>query len=105
MSEVANPQYNPSGVADCIDTNKLPWMPLKGIPGMYIKPARASGESGFFSLISKPLAIEKIEAFKYLRSATGQWLIHFKAFGTKFNTLSFECCMFLFPFVAALLLK
>ena len=51
MAEVANPEYNPSGVADCIDTNKLPWMPLTQVPGMSIKPARASGESGIFSLI------------------------------------------------------
>ena len=51
MAEVANPQYNPSGVADCIDTNKLPWMPLPNVPGMSIKPARASGETGIFSLI------------------------------------------------------
>jgi len=66
MSEVANPQYNPSGVADCIDTNKLPWMPLKGIPGMYIKPARASGESGFFSLIFKLEAGHSLPASVYL---------------------------------------
>ena len=25
---VANPEYNPSGVGDCIDTNKLPWIPV-----------------------------------------------------------------------------
>ena len=48
---VANPEYNPSGVGDCIDTNKLPWIPVPNAPGMSIKPARASGESGIFSLI------------------------------------------------------
>ena len=47
----ANPEYNPSGVGDCIDTNKLPWIPIPNAPGMSIKPARASGESGIFSLI------------------------------------------------------
>jgi hypothetical protein len=52
MSEAAaNPEYNPSGVGDCIDTNKLPWIPIPNAPGMSIKPARASGESGIFSLI------------------------------------------------------
>ena len=45
MSEAAaNPEYNPSGVGDCIDTNKLPWIPIPNAPGMSIKPARASGE-------------------------------------------------------------
>jgi hypothetical protein len=37
----ANPEYNPSGVGDCIDTNKLPWIPIPNAPGMSIKPARA----------------------------------------------------------------
>ena len=39
----ANPEYNPSGVGDCIDTNKLPWIPIPNAPGMSIKPARDSG--------------------------------------------------------------
>ena len=53
MSELPNPEYNPSGVADCIDTNKMPWLPVQHVPGMSIKPARASSESGIFSLIFK----------------------------------------------------
>ena len=32
----ANPEYNPSGVGDCIDTNKLPWIPIPNAPGMSI---------------------------------------------------------------------
>ena len=66
MAEVANPQYNPSGVADCIDTNKLPWLPLPNVPGMSIKPARASGESGIFSLIFKLDAGSALPASVYL---------------------------------------
>ena len=66
MAEIANPQYNPSGVADCIDTNKLPWMPLPNVPGMSIKPARASGESGIFSLIFKLDAGSSLPASVYL---------------------------------------
>ena len=54
MSEtVANPEYNPAGVGDCIDTNKLPWLPLSNAEGLSIKPARASSESGIFSVILK----------------------------------------------------
>ena len=68
MSEVPNPEYNPSGVADCIDTNKLPWMPLPNVPGMSIKPARASGESGIFSLIFRLEAGSSLPASVYLGS-------------------------------------
>ena len=54
MSEAAaNPEYNPSGYGDCIDTNRLPWIPVPGISGFYIKPTRASSESGIFSTILK----------------------------------------------------
>ena len=53
MSEAHNPDYNPSGVGDCIDTNKLPWIPIPNVSGMSIKPARASSESGIFSLVFK----------------------------------------------------
>ena len=55
MSEtLANPEYNPAGVGDCIDTNKLPWLPLSNAKGLSIKPARASTESGIFSVILNP---------------------------------------------------
>ena len=62
----ANPEYNPSGVGDCIDTNKLPWIPIPNAPGMSIKPARASGESGIFSLIFKLDAGSSLPASVYL---------------------------------------
>ena len=63
----ANPEYNPSGVGDCIDTNKLPWIPIPNAPGMSIKPARASGESGIFSLIFKLEAGSSLPASVYQR--------------------------------------
>tara|TARA_Y100001970_G_scaffold6943_2_gene7971 strand:+ start:27970 stop:29037 length:1068 start_codon:yes stop_codon:yes gene_type:complete len=66
MSEVANPEYNPAGVGDCIDTNKIPWIPMKAVPGMSIKPARASSESGIFSLIFKIEAGSSLPASVYL---------------------------------------
>ena len=54
MSETAaNPEYNPSGYGDCIDTNRLPWIPVPGVDGFSIKPTRASAESGIFSVIFK----------------------------------------------------
>jgi quercetin dioxygenase-like cupin family protein len=63
---VANPEYNPSGVGDCIDTNILPWIAVPNAPGMSIKPARASGESGIFSLIFKLDAGSSLPASVYL---------------------------------------
>ena len=66
MSELPNPEYNPSGVADCIDTNKMPWLPLKNVTGMSIKPARASSESGIFSLIFRLEAGSSLPASVYL---------------------------------------
>ena len=55
MSEAAaNPEYTPSGVGDCIDTNKLPWIPIPNAPGMSIKPARASGETVSYTHLPLP---------------------------------------------------
>ena len=68
MSELPNPEYNPSGVADCIDTNKMPWLPVKNVPGMSIKPARASSESGIFSLIFRLEAGSSLPASVYIGS-------------------------------------
>ena len=51
--EVFNPEYNPNGAEGSLDTNKLPWIPLKNVNGLSIKPVRASSESGMFSLIFK----------------------------------------------------
>ena len=66
MSETANPEYNPSGIGDCIDTNKLPWIPISNLSGMSIKPARASNESGIFSLIFKLEAGSSLPGAVYL---------------------------------------
>ena len=51
--EAFNPEYNPNGAEGSLDTNKLPWLPLKNVNGLSIKPIRASSESGMFSLIFK----------------------------------------------------
>ena len=67
MAETAaNPEYNPSGVGDCIDTNKLPWISVPNVSGLYIKPARASNESGIFSLIFKLKAGSSLPRSVYL---------------------------------------
>ena len=66
MSEAANPEYNPSGVGDCIDTNKLPWVSIPNISGLSIKPARASTESGIFSVILKLEAGSSLPSSIYL---------------------------------------
>ena len=66
MSEAHNPEYSPSGVGDCIDTNKLPWLPIPNVSGLAIKPARASGESGIFSLIFKLDAGSSLPSSVYL---------------------------------------
>mgnify|MGYP006079099141 CR=1 FL=1 len=67
MSEAtANPEYNPSGYGDCIDTNRLPWIPVPNVSGMFIKPVRASSESGIFSLIYKLEAGTSMPSAVYL---------------------------------------
>ena len=42
--EVFNPEYNPNGAEGSLDTNKLPWIPLRNVDGLSIKPVRASSE-------------------------------------------------------------
>jgi len=48
-----NPDYDPTGIEGGVDTNRLPWLEVAGVPGVSIKPMRASTESGMFSLIVK----------------------------------------------------
>ena len=48
-----NPEFNPTGIEGGLDTNQLPWLPLAQAEGMFIKPLRASLETGFFSSIIK----------------------------------------------------
>ena len=56
MSDVAsnyNPDFEPTGIEGGVDTNTLPWLPLTHIEGVFLKPLRASMESGVFSLVMK----------------------------------------------------
>lgn len=53
MAANYNPEYNPTGVEGAIDTNILPWLALQHLPGIALKPLRASIETGFFSVILK----------------------------------------------------
>lgn len=48
-----NPEWDPNGNEGAIDTNQLPWIPLDGAPGMFMKPTRASRETGHFTAIFK----------------------------------------------------
>jgi len=56
MSESYNSEFNPTGIEGGVDTNDLPWMELSQIPGLAVKPLRASLESGMFSLVVKVAA-------------------------------------------------
>ena len=38
--KVFNPDYNPNGAEGSLDTNKLPWIPLRNVDGLSIKPVR-----------------------------------------------------------------
>jgi hypothetical protein len=53
QKETFNPDYNPLGAEGSIDTNAMPWIPIKDVSGLYIKPIRVSPESGMFSVIFK----------------------------------------------------
>lgn len=48
-----NPEYDPTGIEGGLDTNELPWLPVPHADGMFIKPLRASLETGFFTSIIK----------------------------------------------------
>ncbi len=64
-----NPDYDPTGIEGGVDTNRLPWVELVGVPGVSIKPMRASTESGTFSLIVKFDQGLRLERILYLGSA------------------------------------
>ena len=53
QKENFNPEYNPLGAEGSIDTNAMPWIPIKDVSGLYVKPIRVSPESGMFSIIFK----------------------------------------------------
>lgn len=53
MSEAINPDYDPTGIEGGVDTNMMAWMEIPGLEGVYLKPLRASDESGMFSTVVK----------------------------------------------------
>ena len=53
QEESFNPEYNPLGAEGSIDTNAMPWISIKDVKGLHVKPIRVSPESGMFSLIYK----------------------------------------------------
>ena len=53
QKETFNPEFNPLGAEGSIDTNAMPWIPIKDVSGLYVKPIRVSPESGMFSIIFK----------------------------------------------------
>ena len=50
QQESFNPEYNPLGAEGSIDTNAMPWIPVKGVKGLFVKPIRVSPESGSMTL-------------------------------------------------------
>ncbi len=65
-TEQYNPDYNPTGIEGGVDTNLLPWIVIKEVPGMSLKTMRASAETGAYSVIVKLDAGSKIPAAVYL---------------------------------------
>ena len=45
QEESFNPEYNPLGAEGSIDTNAMPWISVKDVKGLFIKPIRVSPES------------------------------------------------------------
>ncbi len=66
MSTGYNPEFDPTGIEGGVDTNKLPWIRLPQAPGMSIKPLRASGESGAFSVLVQIKAGTVLNGLVYL---------------------------------------
>ncbi len=66
MSESYNPDFDPTGIEGGVDTNQLPWIPLPQIPGVSIKPLRASAESGMFSVIVRLTAGTELSGLVHL---------------------------------------
>lgn len=53
MNSGYNPDFNPTGIEGGLDTNDLPWIEVPQVPGLALKPLRASDESGMFSVIMR----------------------------------------------------
>ena len=51
MTTGYNPDFNPTGIEGGVDTNRIPWIEIAAVPGLAIKPLRASSESGMFSVV------------------------------------------------------
>jgi hypothetical protein len=66
VTEQYNPDYNPTGIEGGVDTNLLPWIEIKEVPGMSLKTMRASAETGAYSVIVKLDAGSKMPAAVYL---------------------------------------
>lgn len=66
VTEQFNPDYNPTGIEGGVDTNLLPWIAIKEVPGMSLKTMRASAETGSYSVIVKLDAGSKMPAAVYL---------------------------------------
>ena len=66
MSISYNPDFNPTGIEGGVDTNLMPWLRIEKVPGMSIKPLRASAESGMFSMIVKLEAGANLERLVFL---------------------------------------
>jgi quercetin dioxygenase-like cupin family protein len=53
MSTASNPGFNPTGIEGGVDTHSVPWLTLPQAPGLFLKPLRASNESGMFTVIAR----------------------------------------------------
>jgi len=52
-SQVIVPDPEPEGSGGSVNTNTLPWVPLPQVPGVLVKPLRASKETGFWGMLVK----------------------------------------------------
>ncbi|TDJ38687.1 MAG: hypothetical protein E2O54_12550 [Gammaproteobacteria bacterium] len=66
MNTGYNPDFNPTGIEGGVDTNLIPWIELPQVPGMSIKPLRASSETAMFSVVVRLAAGTEVKGFVYL---------------------------------------
>ena len=53
MTTAFNPDFSPTGIEGGVDTHSVPWLTLAQAPGLFLKPLRASNESGMFTVIAR----------------------------------------------------
>ena len=53
MTTAFNPDFSPTGIEGGVDTHCVPWLTLAQAPGLFLKPLRASNESGMFTVIAR----------------------------------------------------